>query len=71
MFDLLIKNATNRRWLENKDPKHKKDASEGWHRYDTYFTIPVKGHDELEIRLNKLMLEKTADLKLMKNNSNK
>lgn len=37
----MIENATNRRWTENKDEKHKIEASGGWYRYDIGFTIPV------------------------------
>ena len=37
----MIENAQNRRWIENKDEKHKKDASGGWYRYDVAFTIPI------------------------------
>lgn len=52
IIDLMIINATNRRWIENKDEKHKNDASEGWYRYDTYFGMLVKGSEEKEERLN-------------------
>lgn len=52
IIDLMIINATNRRFIENKNDKHKYDASEGWYRYDTYFTIPVKGSSESEVRFN-------------------
>lgn len=48
----MILNATNKRWIENKDDKHKNDASEGWYRYDTYFELPVKGSQEETERLN-------------------
>ena len=37
----MIENAQSRRWIENKDEKHKKDASGGWYRYDVAFTIPI------------------------------
>lgn len=46
IIDLLIVNAINRRWIENKNDKHKYDASEGWYRYDTYFMMSVKGSEE-------------------------
>ena len=52
IVDLMIKNAINRRWVENKDNKHSKDASEGWYRYDTYFGMNVQGSGEREQRLN-------------------
>ena len=37
VIEPMIQYATNRRWTENKSKKHKKDASEGWYRYDTKF----------------------------------
>ena len=43
----MLENAENRRWIENKDPKHKKDASGGWYRYDVGFTIPVEHNGEI------------------------
>lgn len=49
----MIMNATNRRWIENKDDKHRNNASEGWYRYDTYFEMPVKGSNEKIERLNR------------------
>ena len=48
----MIVLATNRRWVENKEKKHEKDASKGWYRYDTYFGIPVQGNEEKETRIN-------------------
>lgn len=48
----MIVVATNRRWIENKDKKHKKDAQKGWYRYDTYFGVPVQGSEESEMRVN-------------------
>ena len=48
----LISSAENRRWIENKNSKHSKDASQGWYRYDTYFIVPVKGSDEMVERKN-------------------
>lgn len=38
----MIGIADNKRWIENKDDKHKKNASRGWYRYDTRFAIPVR-----------------------------
>ena len=37
----LILNATNRRWLENKNEKHKNNASGGWYRYEVRFSLPI------------------------------
>lgn len=48
----LIINATNRRWIENKDNKHNNNAIGGWYRYDVLFSMPVKGDNEKEIRYN-------------------
>ena len=48
----MIVVATNRRWVENKDKKHKKDAEKGWYRYDTYFGVPVQGSGERAARVN-------------------
>lgn len=52
VIDIMIINATNRRWIENKAMKHKGNASEGWYRYDTYFIVSVKGSNEEQKRLN-------------------
>lgn len=52
IIDLMIENATNRRWIENKNDKHRYNASEGWYRYDTYFIMPVKGSEEEDVRYN-------------------
>lgn len=52
IIDLIIVNATNRRWVENKELKHKVNASQGWYRYDTYFAVSVRGSDEEYCRLN-------------------
>jgi len=48
----MIVVATNRRWVKNKDKKHKKDAEKGWYRYDTYFAMPVQGSEESQKRVN-------------------
>ncbi|MBQ7372688.1 MAG: hypothetical protein IJW67_12560 [Blautia sp.] len=48
----LITYATNRRWVENKAEKHSGDAVDGWYRYDTYFSIPVKAENEESTRWN-------------------
>jgi len=42
----MLENAENRRWIENKNPKHEKEASGGWYRYDVGFTIPVEHNGE-------------------------
>jgi hypothetical protein len=38
----MLENAKNRRWAENKDSKHDKEANGGWYRYDVGFIIPVE-----------------------------
>lgn len=38
----MLENAENRRWVENKDSKHDKEANGGWYRYDVGFIIPVE-----------------------------
>lgn len=38
----ILENADNRRWVENKDEKHAKEANGGWYRYDVGFSIPVE-----------------------------
>ncbi len=48
----LVQNATNRRYVENKDSKHNNDAIGGWYRYDSYFMVAVRGEDETQIRWN-------------------
>ena len=45
----LIENATNRRWIENKNIKHVNNANWGWYRYDTYFSVPVKAENEDDV----------------------
>lgn len=42
----MLKTADNRRWVENKDSKHNKEANGGWYRYDVGFTIPIKQNGE-------------------------
>lgn len=48
----IIKGASNRRYVENKDPKHEKDAPDGWYRLDISFGILVQGEDEERKREN-------------------
>lgn len=48
----MIVIAKNKRWVENKEEKHNKDAEKGWYRYDTYFGMPVQGSNEDEKRIN-------------------
>lgn len=48
----MIKYAENRRWIENKEEKHTKDAPGGWYRYDSWFGLPVQASQENEERIN-------------------
>ncbi|MCR5119515.1 MAG: hypothetical protein K6B44_07855 [Lachnospiraceae bacterium] len=48
----LVANATNRRWIENKDPKHNENAIKGWYRYDVHFAIRVYDGSERKKYLN-------------------
>lgn len=41
IIPVIIANATNRRWVENKDDKHKENAIKGWYRYDVCFSMQV------------------------------
>ena len=49
----LISSASNRRWVQNNDDKHRNDAKQGWIRYDAYFSLPVQAENESEKRWNK------------------
>ena len=64
IIDDLVIHATNRRWVENKAEKHRKNAEDGWFRYDTYFLMAVQGNGESEVRVNKyiatLIVRKTS-----------
>lgn len=52
IIEEMIFNAENKRWIENKEKKHQKDAPGGWFRYDTYFGMPVQGSQEEKLRIN-------------------
>lgn len=52
IIESLVIHAVNRRWVENKEEKHKRNAMEGWYRYDSNFSILVKGSNEDEKRKN-------------------
>ena len=49
----IIGCAESRRWIENKKEKHQKNAAQGWYRYDTYFSMRVKGNGDNVERLNR------------------
>ncbi len=48
----LIETAINRRYNENRDSKHNKDAEKGWYRYDVSFCVAVQGEGEQDFRWN-------------------
>ncbi len=48
----LAKNATNKRFQDNKDDKHNIDAKYGWERFDVYFKIPVTNENGEVIQNN-------------------
>ena len=52
VIGIMLENAENRRWVENKNPKHEKEASGGWYRYDVGFTIPVEHNGENSGRMD-------------------
>jgi len=41
----MIEIATNGIFEENRKSKHKRNAKNGWYRYDTRFALPVYGED--------------------------
>ena len=70
----MLEAANNRRWVENKDVKHDKEASGGWYRYDVGFVIPVNQNGKLvknwfiatavvRIKANKLFLYDIINIK--------
>jgi len=48
----IIRTATDRAYLPNKNPKHAKDAAYGWYRYMIRFGILVQGENEEIPRIN-------------------
>lgn len=48
----MIEIAAGKRYKENLNKKHSKNASKGWYRYDTRFAIPVCDEDGEVIRYN-------------------
>ena len=41
----LLETAGNKRFMENRDPRHIRNARYGWYRYDAYFELPVYDED--------------------------
>ena len=48
----LIEIAQNRRFRENLEQKHQKNAKFGWYRYDTRFAVPVFDENNDVLRYN-------------------
>lgn len=48
----MIEIAGNRRFQENLEKKHDKNAKYGWYRYDTRFAIPVFDENNNVLRYN-------------------
>ena len=46
----LIQIAANRQYEENYKAKHKKDAQNGWYRYESRFALPVFGENNQIVR---------------------
>ena len=49
----LLEIAVNKRFLENRDPRHIRNAQYGWYRYDAYFELPVYDEDGETERYNR------------------
>ena len=53
----MIEIAGNRRFKENLERKHDRDAKYGWYRYDSRFALPVYGSDGEVERYNVFRVE--------------
>lgn len=64
----MIEIATEKRWKEDFDSKHKKRAEKGWYRYNTRFAMPVSNNDgeirEYNIYQAVLIVRHSSDGKL-------
>lgn len=64
----MIEIATEKRWKEDFESKHKKRAGKGWFRYNTRFAMPVTNNDgeivEYNIYQAVLIVRYSADGKL-------
>ena len=64
----LIQIATNKRFTEDFENKHKNKAKLGWYRYDTRFALPVYNEDGILERYNiftmRLLVRHAKDGKL-------
>ena len=61
----LLETAVNKRFLENRDPRHIRNAGYGWHRYNAYFELPVYDQDGEIERYNRfratMLIRHSAD----------
>jgi len=48
----LIEIATDKRWSEDYEKRHKKKAEKGWYRYNTQFALPVTDNLGKIVRYN-------------------
>ena len=53
----LIETASNKRYKENLNEKHRRDAKMGWYRFTSRFALPVYGEDEEVDRYNVFRIE--------------
>ncbi len=53
----IIEIAENKRFQENLERKHSKDAKYGWYRYDSRFAIPVFDEKNDVLRYNVFHVE--------------
>ena len=48
----MIEIAVGKHYRENMEDKHRRDAKNGWYRYDFRFALPVYGNDDEVDRYN-------------------
>lgn len=44
----LIEMADNKRFVNNYEKKHEKDAKYEWYRYDSRFSLPISVNGQIE-----------------------
>ena len=61
----LLETAGNKRFMENRDQRHIRNARYGWYRYDAYFELPVYDEDGEIERYNRfratMLIRHSAD----------
>ena len=64
-LDEMLLLAENGEWRENVKDKHRRDAQNGWYRYETQFTVPVlnakKAVDHYTVYSGTLLIRNDAD----------